>query len=196
MDLHLTSEQTLLRDSAAKFIGAAGPKAARGFREQDPSFAPARLRQAGELGWLGILVPDAADGLGLGLTELGLVLEQVGRGLVCEPNRLRAQVEFYSFSRRSGADQLRFHFRKRNSGRFHERVIFTAVMDLQVHAVFERDSVGASYGLDGQLVTDSAAAGGGAGGFFSALPINLPGNPMGRPYFGPRFTADRDFALQ
>ena len=90
MDLHLTSEQTLLRDSAAKFIAAAGPKVARGFREQEPSFAPARLRQAGELGWLGILVPDSADGLGLGLTELALVLEQAGRGLVCEPIGLAA----------------------------------------------------------------------------------------------------------
>ena len=85
MDLNLTSEQTLLRDSAAKFIGAAGPKVARGFRGQDPSFAPARLRRAGELGWLGILVPGSAGGLDLGLTELALVLEQAGRGLVCEP---------------------------------------------------------------------------------------------------------------
>jgi len=90
MDLHLTSEQTLLRDSAAKFIEAAGPKVAREFREQDPSFAPARLRQAGDLGWLGILVPPSADGLGLGLTELALVLEQAGRGLVCEPIGLAA----------------------------------------------------------------------------------------------------------
>jgi len=85
MDLHLTSEQTLLRESAAKFIGAAGPKVARGFREQVPGFAPARLRQVGELGWLGILVPDSLNGLDLGLTELALVLEQAGRGLVCEP---------------------------------------------------------------------------------------------------------------
>src|ERR1700686_4443592 len=90
MDLHLTSEQILLRDSAAKFIGAAGPKVARGFRERDPGFAPERLRQAGELGWLGILVPPSADGLGLGLTELALVLEQAGRGLVCEPIGLAA----------------------------------------------------------------------------------------------------------
>jgi 3-oxochol-4-en-24-oyl-CoA dehydrogenase len=85
MDLHLTSEQTLLRDSAAKFIAAAGPKVARGFRGRQPSFAPVRLRQAGTLGWLGMLVPTSADGLGLGLTELALVLEQAGRGLVCEP---------------------------------------------------------------------------------------------------------------
>src|SRR5882757_9508904 len=90
MDLHLTSEQTLLRDSAAKFIGAAGPKVARGFRGQDLSFASKRLREAGELGWLGILVPESANGLGLGLTELALVLEQAGRGLVCEPIGLAA----------------------------------------------------------------------------------------------------------
>src|SRR6476619_5725232 len=90
MELHLTSEQTLLRDSAAKFVAAAGPKVARGFRGQDPSFAPTRLRQAGELGWLGILVPSSMNGLGLGLTELALVLEQAGGGLVCEPIGLAA----------------------------------------------------------------------------------------------------------
>ena len=90
MDLHLTSEQSLLRDSAAKFIGAAGPKVARGFRQQDPGFAPARLREAAELGWLGILVPETDGGQNLGLTELALVLEQAGRGLVCEPIGLAA----------------------------------------------------------------------------------------------------------
>jgi alkylation response protein AidB-like acyl-CoA dehydrogenase len=85
MELHLTSEQSLLRDTAAKFIGAAGPKVARRFRDGHHSFAPPRLREAGELGWLGILVPEAAGGQGLGITELALVLEQAGRGLVCEP---------------------------------------------------------------------------------------------------------------
>jgi len=90
MDLHLTSEQNLLRDSAAKFVVAAGPKVARSFRGKEPSFAPARLREAGELGWLGVLVPETAGGLGLGLTEFALVLEQTGRGLVCEPIGLAA----------------------------------------------------------------------------------------------------------
>ncbi len=90
MDLHLTHEQSLLRDSAAKFVAAAGPKVARSLRGQSPSFAPARLREAGELGWLGMLVPASAEGLGLGLTELALVLEQAGRALVCEPIGLAA----------------------------------------------------------------------------------------------------------
>lgn len=85
MDVHLTAEQILLRDSAAKFIAAAGPKVARASRGRPPSFSPGRLRQVGELGWLGMLVPSSADGPALGLTELALVLEQAGRGLVCEP---------------------------------------------------------------------------------------------------------------
>ena len=90
MDLHLTSEQALLRDSAAKFIEAAGPKVARGLRATEPGFAPDRLRQVGELGWLGILVPGSAGGLGLGLTELAVLMQHAGRGLVCEPIGLAA----------------------------------------------------------------------------------------------------------
>ena len=85
MDVHLTAEQILLRDSAAKFVAAAGPKVARASRGRVPSFAPDRLRQSGKLGWLSMLVPSSAGGLGLGLTEMAVVLEQAGRGLVCEP---------------------------------------------------------------------------------------------------------------
>src|SRR6516164_770497 len=90
MELRLTPEQSLLREAAAKFVAAAGPKVARGLRERDPPFDPARLRAAGDLGWLGILVPPAQGGLGLGLTELALLLEQAGEALVCEPLGLAA----------------------------------------------------------------------------------------------------------
>ena len=90
MELRLSPEQSLLRESAARFVAAAGPKVARGLRERDPPFDPARLRAAGELGWLGILVPPAHGGLGLGLTELALLMEQAGEALVCEPLGLAA----------------------------------------------------------------------------------------------------------
>src|SRR6516164_7189369 len=90
MELRLSPEQSLLRESAARFVAAAGPKVARGLRERDPPFDPARLRAAGELGWLGILVPPAHGGLGLGLTELALLMEQAGDALVCEPLGLAA----------------------------------------------------------------------------------------------------------
>jgi alkylation response protein AidB-like acyl-CoA dehydrogenase len=85
MELHLTSEQTLLRDSAAKFLATAAPKAARGSRNSEVSSVPGRLRKLGELGWVGMLVPSSADGAGSGLTEMALVLEQAGRTLAWEP---------------------------------------------------------------------------------------------------------------
>jgi alkylation response protein AidB-like acyl-CoA dehydrogenase len=85
MDLNLTAEQGLLRDSAVRFFAAAGPKVARGLRDKELGFAPAALQQAGGLGWLGMLVPAGAGGAALGLTELALVLQQAGRGLACEP---------------------------------------------------------------------------------------------------------------
>src|SRR5260370_41349470 len=90
MDLHLTSEQTLLRDSAVKFIVAAGPKVARGFREQDPSFAPARLRLAGGGGGGWVLLPRSPEGLGVGPTQLPLGGGKARRGAVCGPNGLAA----------------------------------------------------------------------------------------------------------
>src|SRR5581483_3313647 len=49
-----------------------------------------RLREAAELGFLGILVPASAGRRRPGLTELALVLQQAGRGLVCEPIGLAA----------------------------------------------------------------------------------------------------------
>jgi alkylation response protein AidB-like acyl-CoA dehydrogenase len=94
MELLLTVEQSLIRDSAAKFAAEAGPKVARQFRWQHPAFSRQRLHHAAELGWLSILVPESFGGLGLGLSELALVLEQVGRGLVCEPIGLAAITAF------------------------------------------------------------------------------------------------------
>lgn len=90
MELKLTPEQALLRAGAAKFLAAAAPQEARGSPAGAAGVGRAILRQAGDLGWLSILVPAGVGGLGLGLTELALVLEEAGRGLVREPIGLAA----------------------------------------------------------------------------------------------------------
>ena len=168
MDLHLTSEQTLLRDSAAKFIAVAGPKVARGLRGCVPSFAPGELRQAGELGWLGMLVPSSADGLGLGLTELALVLEQAGRGLVCEPIGLAA-ISRGRFSARpcAASDAATRHARRRagDAGtagkRARQRSACTAhAGNWRPRAAFDRNKMSVcADGADGFLVSASGADG-------------------------------------
>jgi alkylation response protein AidB-like acyl-CoA dehydrogenase len=84
----LTDEQQLLRDSAAAFVrDHSSLKRIRGLRDsQDPDgFSRALWKDIAALGWLGIPFAETDAGLGLGLKELGLVLEELGKGLMPEP---------------------------------------------------------------------------------------------------------------
>jgi alkylation response protein AidB-like acyl-CoA dehydrogenase len=85
MDLLLTEEQTLLRDAAAKLAAQAGPRRARALRnaryEIDQEAWPA-IRQTG---WMAALVPEREAGLGLGLFDLALALEEMGKQIVMTP---------------------------------------------------------------------------------------------------------------
>lgn len=82
MELVLDEEQEMLRDSAAAF---ASRHANRLRRPADGKIDRDVWSKAAAAGWLAALAPDAAGGLGLGLTELCLVSQQLGRKLVPEP---------------------------------------------------------------------------------------------------------------
>jgi len=86
MELVLNDDQRLLKESAEKLVErCGGPDAHRKLRDVKPGFDKGRLKTIAEAGWLSLMVPEKADGLGLGITELALVLEQAGRGLITEP---------------------------------------------------------------------------------------------------------------
>lgn len=86
MNLVLTDEQKLLRESAARLAAAEGGAARhRKQRDAPEDFDRARLAAMAAAGWLSILVPETQDGAGLGMVELSLVLEEVGRSLMMEP---------------------------------------------------------------------------------------------------------------
>lgn len=76
----------MLRDSAADVVQrGADMKRLRVRRGTLPGYEAAHLRQMADLGWLSILVPEAQGGLGLGLTEMATVLQELGRGLMADP---------------------------------------------------------------------------------------------------------------
>src|SRR5262245_64736149 len=53
---------------------------------QDPvGFSRTLWKQMAELGWVGILVPETYGGAGMGLADLAVVLEALGRMLTPEP---------------------------------------------------------------------------------------------------------------
>jgi alkylation response protein AidB-like acyl-CoA dehydrogenase len=84
----LTEEQTLLRDSARVFLAENAPVSQlRQLREtRDASgFSRALWRSFAEMGFTGMLVPEAHGGLGLGHTEVGIVMQEIGRNLAASP---------------------------------------------------------------------------------------------------------------
>jgi alkylation response protein AidB-like acyl-CoA dehydrogenase len=88
VELVLTEDQELLAKTAMDFVHQHSPvKRMRALRDaQDPAgFSPALWKQMAELGWVGILIPEAYGGAGMGLADLAVVLEALGRTLAPEP---------------------------------------------------------------------------------------------------------------
>lgn len=86
MDLNLTDEQRLIVDSAAEFLAAhSGSEQVRKVSAQASGWDAALWQGLAELGWCGIHSPEAQGGLGLGVVELVLLQEQLGRRLACVP---------------------------------------------------------------------------------------------------------------
>ena len=88
MALILTDDQTQLRDSARDFLSEQSPvsalRALRDSADADGFSRPLWSRFA-EMGYTGVLVPEAHGGLGLGHVEAGLLMEQIGHQLCASP---------------------------------------------------------------------------------------------------------------
>jgi len=88
MALVLTEEQTLLKDTAAQFFQEKVPVANfRKLRDEksEKGYDPAVWKEAANLGFAGIMVPEQYGGTEFGPVGLGLVLEQAGRTLAATP---------------------------------------------------------------------------------------------------------------
>lgn len=84
----LNDEQVMLRDMAREWADNEAPVTA--FRKLRNAAVPAGYdadawRAQGEMGWAGVVVPEAYGGSEFGFLSLGLVLEQLGRNLVATP---------------------------------------------------------------------------------------------------------------
>ena len=90
MDLDLTSDQELLRDTTTRFIESACPLAKVRELSEDASggVEPSYLRQAAELGWFSLLVPEEDGGgsvSGEGVIDAAVVAVERGRLLQPAP---------------------------------------------------------------------------------------------------------------
>lgn len=88
MQLVLTEDQTLLARTASSFVTEHSPvsrlRKLRDSRDEQ-GYSKALFQQMAELGWTAIPFSEADGGLGMGLAELVIVTEALGRALAPEP---------------------------------------------------------------------------------------------------------------
>ena len=88
MSLTLNAEQQMLKDNARQFVRENAPVSVlRKLRDTKDAtgFSTDVYRKMVDLGWTGIVLPEQYGGMGLGYTELGVVLEECGKTLVSHP---------------------------------------------------------------------------------------------------------------
>ena len=80
IDFGLSEDQEALGRAARDFLARECPPALVRETARTPDGVPRALyTRMAELGWMGLIVPEAQGGLGLGILELALVLEELGR---------------------------------------------------------------------------------------------------------------------
>src|SRR4029077_11855932 len=81
-----SEEQELLRDTARKFLDAAcTTKFVRDRMATPEAVTPEFWSRIAEQGWLGINFPEEDGGSGLGLTDLVVLMEEMGRAVMPGP---------------------------------------------------------------------------------------------------------------
>lgn len=86
MDLDFTEEQDMLRNSARDFLSTECDKATvRKIEESDEGYSPEIWSKMAELGWQGLMIPEEYDGMGMGLMDLVVIFEEIGRNVLPSP---------------------------------------------------------------------------------------------------------------
>src|SRR5262245_14364191 len=86
MDFGLSEEQELLQKSAREFLARECPPAfVREVANAADGYPRALYRTIAELGWSGLIIPEAHGGTGLSLLDMALLFEELGRAMLPGP---------------------------------------------------------------------------------------------------------------
>lgn len=86
MQFGLSESQNILKTNARKFFAAECPMSeVRRLMEEGDGYHPALWSKMAEQGYLGAIFPEEYGGLGLGMVELAVLLEEMGMALVPGP---------------------------------------------------------------------------------------------------------------
>jgi alkylation response protein AidB-like acyl-CoA dehydrogenase len=86
MDFGFSEEQEMLRKSARDFLAKEAPMTyVRQMMEDERGFRDDLWRKMAELGWTGLVLPEAFGGAGLDFVDMVVVLEEMGRVVLPGP---------------------------------------------------------------------------------------------------------------
>jgi alkylation response protein AidB-like acyl-CoA dehydrogenase len=86
MNFGFNEEQDLLRSTARKFFENECPsEMVRKLMDTPEAMTPTLWGKLGEQGWLGLIFPEPYAGMGLGLVDLVVLMEEMGRAVVPGP---------------------------------------------------------------------------------------------------------------
>jgi alkylation response protein AidB-like acyl-CoA dehydrogenase len=86
MNFGFSEEQELLRSTARKFFeNECSSEVVRTLMETPEGMSPELWAKLAEQGWLGLIYPEAYDGMGLGMVDLVVLMEEMGRAVVPGP---------------------------------------------------------------------------------------------------------------
>ena len=86
MNFGFNEEQELLRNTARKFFENECPSdTVRRLMETPEGINPELWKKLAEQGWLGLIYPEPYDGMGLGLVDLVVLMEEMGRAVAPGP---------------------------------------------------------------------------------------------------------------
>jgi alkylation response protein AidB-like acyl-CoA dehydrogenase len=86
MDLDFTSEQTMLRESAAKFFAnECNYEKVKHIEETEAGYLPELWQKTAELGWTGMLFPESYGGYGGTFMDIVIIMEEMGKAAYPSP---------------------------------------------------------------------------------------------------------------
>ena len=106
MDFDLSKPQKLLKDSAREFLARECPHArVRELMETETAHDDKLWQSIADQGWTGLVIPEEHGGLGLGMVELAVVAEEMGRA--CLPGAFISTLTAAALIERAGSAEQR-----------------------------------------------------------------------------------------
>ena len=181
----LNDEQTMLKDAAKAWTADRSPVSAfRKLRDggEANGFDPKVWAEMGEMGWAGVIVPEAHGGSEFGYKSLGLVLEETGRTLTASPLVSTALIGAAALTISGTAAQKEVWLPKIAEG----KTVLALAVDEHAHHAPARTAMsarkdGEGYVLEGKklFVVDGGAA---EALIVAARTSGTPGEEAGSPF--------------